>query len=102
MRWPSKINSVDHLNIWEKFFIKCTVEFNKTGATIYNNKIIILKCLKCKIFSGNKLVAAGYCVFGTACMMVLSTGNGVNGFTLDPSIGEFILTAGNMQIPKKV
>ena len=41
-------------------------------------------------------------MFGTACMMVLSTGNGVNGFTLDPSIGEFILTANNMTIPKKV
>ena len=52
--------------------------------------------------SGNKLVAAGYCVFGTACMMVLSTGKGVNGFTLDPSIGEFILTAPDMTIPKKV
>ena len=41
-------------------------------------------------------------MFGTACMMVLSTGNGVNGFTLDPSIGEFILTAPNMTIPTKV
>jgi fructose-1,6-bisphosphatase I len=50
---------------------------------------------------GHKMVAAGYCVFGTACMMVLSTGNGVNGFTLDPSIGEFILTAPNMTIPAK-
>ena len=35
-------------------------------------------------------------------MMVLSTGKGVNGFTLDPSIGEFILTAPDMTIPKKV
>jgi len=53
------------------------------------------------LLPGNRLVAAGYCVFGTACMMVLSTGNGVNGFTLDPSIGEFILTAPNMTVPKK-
>ena len=51
---------------------------------------------------GNKLVAAGYCVFGTACMMVLSMGSGVHGFTLDPSIGEFILTAQDMTIPQKV
>lgn len=53
------------------------------------------------LLPGNKLVAAGYCVFGTACMMVISTGNGVNGFTLDPSIGEFILTAQDMKVPKK-
>jgi len=53
------------------------------------------------LLPGNRLVGAGYCVFGTACMMVLSTGNGVNGFTLDPSIGEFILTAPNMTVPKK-
>lgn len=33
---------------------------------------------------GNKLVAAGYALYGSATMMVLSTGNGVNGFMLDP------------------
>lgn len=53
------------------------------------------------LLPGNKLVAAGYCVFGTACMMVLSMGSGVHGFTLDPSIGEFILTAQDMTIPQK-
>lgn len=41
---------------------------------------------------GSSLVAAGYCMYGSSCTFVLSTGNGVNGFTLDPSLGEFILT----------
>ncbi|XP_057434327.1 fructose-1,6-bisphosphatase, cytosolic-like [Lotus japonicus] len=50
---------------------------------------------------GNKLVAAGYCMYGSSCTFVLSTGNGVNGFTLDPSLGEFILTHPNIKIPKK-
>uniref|UniRef100_A0AC35F6E7 Fructose-bisphosphatase n=1 Tax=Panagrolaimus sp. PS1159 TaxID=55785 RepID=A0AC35F6E7_9BILA len=50
---------------------------------------------------GRKLVAAGYCLYGSACMVVLSTGHGVNGFQLDPSIGEFILTNPNMQCPTK-
>uniref|UniRef100_A0A7E4ZSF5 Fructose-1,6-bisphosphatase isozyme 2 n=1 Tax=Panagrellus redivivus TaxID=6233 RepID=A0A7E4ZSF5_PANRE len=50
---------------------------------------------------GRKLVAAGYCLYGSACMVVLSTGHGVNGFQLDPSIGEFILTNPNMECPKK-
>jgi len=50
---------------------------------------------------GTKMVAAGYCMYGSSCMLVLTTGNGVNGFTLDPSLGEFILTHPDMKIPKK-
>ncbi|KAL3280343.1 hypothetical protein HHI36_017832 [Cryptolaemus montrouzieri] len=50
---------------------------------------------------GNKVVAAGYALYGSATMMVLSVGNGVNGFMLDPSIGEFVLTDKDMKIPKK-
>ncbi|XP_019871486.1 fructose-1,6-bisphosphatase 1 [Aethina tumida] len=50
---------------------------------------------------GNKVVAAGYALYGSATMLVLSIGNGVNGFMLDPSIGEFILTEKNMVIPNK-
>ncbi|XP_071522063.1 fructose-1,6-bisphosphatase 1 isoform X1 [Panulirus ornatus] len=50
---------------------------------------------------GNKIVAAGYALYGSATMMVISTGNGVNGFMLDPSIGEFVLTDPNMRIKEK-
>ncbi|XP_059486489.1 fructose-1,6-bisphosphatase 1 [Neocloeon triangulifer] len=50
---------------------------------------------------GNKLVAAGYALYGSATMMVLSTGQGVNGFMLDPAIGEFVLTDPNMRIPSR-
>ncbi|KAK4387385.1 Fructose-1,6-bisphosphatase, cytosolic [Sesamum angolense] len=50
---------------------------------------------------GKNMVAAGYCMYGSSCMFVLSTGTGVNGFTLDPSLGEFILTHPNIKIPKK-
>ncbi|GMR33412.1 hypothetical protein PMAYCL1PPCAC_03607, partial [Pristionchus mayeri] len=46
---------------------------------------------------GREMVAAGYALYGSACMVVLSTGDGVNGFTLDPSIGEFILTHPDMK-----
>ncbi|CAI7783369.1 unnamed protein product [Closterium sp. NIES-54] len=49
---------------------------------------------------GTKMVAAGYCMYGSSCTLVLSTGNGVNGFTLDPSLGEFILTHPDIQMPK--
>ena len=49
---------------------------------------------------GNKQVAAGYVVYGSSTMLVYTTGHGVNGFTLDPSIGVFCLSHPNMQVPK--
>lgn len=47
--------------------------------------------------SGRQIVAAGYALYGSATMMVISTGHGVNGFMLEPSIGEFVLTDPNMK-----
>lgn len=46
-------------------------------------------------------VAAGYVLYGTSTMLVYTTGNGVNGFTLDPSIGEFCLSHRDIKIPQK-
>ncbi|MBV8123443.1 MAG: class 1 fructose-bisphosphatase [Paucibacter sp.] len=50
---------------------------------------------------GSKQVAAGYAVYGPQTMLVLSTGNGVNCFTLDREMGSWVLTQRNMQIPAK-
>ncbi|XP_072149936.1 fructose-1,6-bisphosphatase, cytosolic [Setaria viridis] len=50
---------------------------------------------------GKDMLAAGYCMYGSSCMLVLSTGSGINGFTLDPSLGEFILTHPDIKMPKK-
>ena len=50
---------------------------------------------------GTELVGAGYVVFGTSTILVYSTGNGVNGFTLDPSIGEFCLSHKDISIPDR-
>lgn len=47
---------------------------------------------------GTKQVCAGYALYGPSSMMVLTTGRGVNGFTLDQNIGEFILTHSNLTI----
>jgi fructose-1,6-bisphosphatase I len=47
--------------------------------------------------AGNKQVAAGYVIYGSSTMLVYTTGNGVNGFTLDPSIGVFCLSHPNMK-----
>ncbi|KAM9516860.1 fructose-1,6-bisphosphatase 1-like [Salvelinus alpinus] len=51
--------------------------------------------------SGRHIVAAGYALYGSATMMVLSAGQGVNCFMLDPSIGEFILTDKDVKIKKR-
>ncbi|ENN78976.1 hypothetical protein YQE_04560, partial [Dendroctonus ponderosae] len=57
--------------------------------------------LKDALQPGTKVVAAGYALYGSATMMVLSLGNSVNGFMLDPSFGEFLLTDRDMRIPSR-
>ncbi|GFH16793.1 fructose-1,6-bisphosphatase [Haematococcus lacustris] len=50
---------------------------------------------------GKDLVCAGYCLYSCSTIFVLTIGQGVYGFTLDPLIGEFVLTHRNIQIPEK-
>jgi len=50
---------------------------------------------------GYKQVAAGYILFSSSMMFVYCTGHGVHGFTLDPSVGEFLLSHENIRIPKR-
>ncbi len=50
---------------------------------------------------GRDIVAAGYMLYGASTMLVYSTGHGVHGFTLDPSVGEFLLSHPNIRIPEK-
>ena len=50
---------------------------------------------------GHKMVAAGYIIYGSSTMMVYATRRGVNGFTLDPSIGEFTLSHPDIKCPDK-
>ncbi|TKB96055.1 class 1 fructose-bisphosphatase [Pedobacter cryophilus] len=49
---------------------------------------------------GTEQVAAGYVIYGSSTMLVYTTGKGVNGFTLDPSIGEFCLSHADIKIPE--
>ncbi len=50
---------------------------------------------------GSEQVAAGYIIYGSSTMLVFTTGDGVQGFTLDPSVGEFYLSHPNMKIPER-
>jgi fructose-1,6-bisphosphatase I len=51
--------------------------------------------------AGRDIVAAGYILYGPSTMFVYSAGNGVHGFTLDQTVGEFLLTHPDIQIPRK-
>ncbi len=57
--------------------------------------------LKDLLQPGYRQVAAGYVVYGSSTMLVYSAGRGVHGFTLDPTIGEFLLSHPNIRIPDR-
>eukprot|EP00611_Tribonema_gayanum_P013199 TRINITY_DN239_c0_g2_i1.p1 TRINITY_DN239_c0_g2~~TRINITY_DN239_c0_g2_i1.p1 ORF type:complete len:364 (-),score=155.20 TRINITY_DN239_c0_g2_i1:414-1505(-) len=59
------------------------------------------QCLSNTLQPGTQLVAAGYCLYSSATTLVFTMGNGVNGFTLDEQIGEFVLTHPNIRIPNR-
>jgi fructose-1,6-bisphosphatase I len=50
--------------------------------------------------AGNRQIAAGYVVYGSSTMLVYTTGNGVTGFTLEPSIGAFLISHENIRMPE--
>jgi fructose-1,6-bisphosphatase I len=50
---------------------------------------------------GRRQVAAGYVIYGSSTMLVYTTGQGAHGFTLDPSIGEFLLSHPNIRVPER-
>ena len=79
------------------------IDVNVSVGTIFN----VLKRKETKkevttdefFVKGTEQVAAGYVIYGSSTMLVYTTGNGVNGFTLDPSIGEFCLSHPNIKTP---
>jgi len=80
------------------------IDINLTVGTIFS----ILRCpegsknptLKDFMQPGTEQVCAGFCIYGPSTMLIMTTGHGVNGFTLDRDVGEFILTHPNMNIPR--
>lgn len=81
------------------------IDYNVSVGTIfaiYRRKSVegpgtLADCLQ----KGRNLVAAGYIIYGSSTMMVYSTGQGVHGFTLDPRVGEFLLSHPNIRMPEK-
>lgn len=80
------------------------IDVNISVGTIFS----ILKCpgaddatTKDFLQPGTRQVCAGYILYGSSTMLVYTTGHGVHGFTLDPSVGEFLLSHENIRIPEK-
>ncbi|HWW39569.1 class 1 fructose-bisphosphatase [Pedobacter sp.] len=79
--------------------IDCNVAVG-TIFSIYRRKSVTgMATIDDVLQKGTQQVAAGYVIYGSSTMMVYTTGKGVNGFTLDPSIGEFCLSHPNMKVP---
>lgn len=80
------------------------IDVNVSIGTIFSIYRRISESGPCRLSDllqkGARQVAAGYIIYGSSTMMVYSTGHGVNGFTLDPSIGEFCLSHPNIRIPE--
>ncbi len=58
-------------------------------------------CLEDLLQAGAQQVAAGYILYGPSTMLVFTTGQGVHGFTLDPGVGEFLLSHPDIRIPER-
>jgi fructose-1,6-bisphosphatase I len=75
----------------------CSINFDEKSGTVADEE-----CLEATLQSGNRLVCAGYCLYSAATSFVLSFGGKTTqGFTYDDSVGEFVLTQPNMQIPAR-
>ena len=101
---PAKYPKGKYLLVFDPLDGSSNIDVNVSVGTIFS----ILRCpegienptAEDFLQPGSTQVCAGYALYGPSTMMVLTTGNGVNGFTLDQNIGEFILTHPNMIIPE--
>jgi fructose-1,6-bisphosphatase I len=70
----------------------CVVDMDDPSKTLES-------CITNVCQPGKNLLAAGYCLYSSCTILVLTIGTGVYGFTLDPYVGEFVLTHDNIKIP---
>lgn len=102
----NKTSNSKYLVIFDPLDGSSNIDVNISVGTIFSvfkrvSDTEVVSELDDYLQKGLEQVAAGYVLYGTSTMLVYTTGNGVNGFTLYPSIGEFCLSHPNMQIPNK-
>ena len=101
---PANIPKGQYLIAFDPLDGSSNIDVNLSVGTIFS----ILRCpesvteptIEHFMQKGTEQVCAGFCIYGPTTMMILTTGQGVNGFTLDHDVGEFILTHPNMTIPE--
>jgi len=104
IRIPTQYPKGKYLVLFDPLDGSSNIDVNLAVGTIFS----ILRCregvdaeLEDFLRKGSEQVCAGFVLYGPSTMMVLTTGQGVNGFTLDQDIGEFILTHPNMRVPEE-
>jgi fructose-1,6-bisphosphatase I len=101
---PANMPKGQYLIAFDPLDGSSNIDINLSVGTIFS----ILRCpqgvteptIEDFMQKGSEQVCAGFCVYGPTTMMILTTGQGVNGFTLDRDVGEFILTHPKMTIPE--
>ena len=100
---PEKFPAGDYVVIYDPLDGSSNIDVNVSIGTIFSihrkrstgDRGALSDCLQ----RGSRQVAAGYVLYGSSTMLVYTTGVGVHGFTLDPSIGEFVLSHRTMCFP---
>ena len=101
---PSQFPKGKYLICFDPLDGSSNIDINLTVGTIFS----ILRCpegvenptIDDFMQKGTEQVCAGFCIYGPSTMLMITTGNGVDGFTLDRDVGEFILTHPGMTIPE--
>jgi fructose-1,6-bisphosphatase I len=100
---PDKFPTGNYALMYDPLDGSSNIDANVSVGTIFSIHRKVSKgergALEDCIQPGHKQVAAGYVLYGSSTMLVYTTGNGVHGFTLDPSLGEFVLSHPSMKIP---
>lgn len=101
---PDRFPTGDYVLLYDPLDGSSNIDVNVSIGTIFsihrkissNDRGGLKDCLQ----PGYRQVAAGYVVYGSSTMLVYTSGNGVHGFTLDPSIGEFLLSHPDIRMPQ--
>jgi fructose-1,6-bisphosphatase I len=102
---PDEYPSGSYVLVYDPLDGSSNIDVNSSMGTIFGIHRKISSGARGKLEDclqpGCNLAAAGYVIYGTSTMLVYSTGLGVHGFTLDPSVGEFLLSHENIRIPQQ-
>jgi fructose-1,6-bisphosphatase I len=100
---PEKFPKGKYVLLYDPLDGSSNIDVNVSIGTIFSIHRKVSEgpdgCLEDCLQAGSRQMAAGYVVYGSSTMLVYTSGAGVHGFTLDPGIGEFLLSHTNIQIP---